>query len=179
MFVEWSWAKIKRLVPLYKFSFRANPPLLAYLGKRERFKALDSPTGFGFNLFFRFQLSTMNGTGGGRWTQAQSDLLKATYLVTYDEEMRPNWDWVEERYNVAALHYDFPKRTNIDLRKRWSRLQANDSQHDPNRVAKYASLVRRLMNSQMLNSSTTTLLVHNAAKGQVEIEESLEVVGTY
>lgn len=118
----------------------------------------------------------MNATGGERWTSAQSDLLKATYLVTYDEEMRPNWDRVEERYNSAALHYGFPKRTNIGLRKRWSRLQATDLQHDPNRVAEYASLVRQLTNSQMLNPPTTNLPVHNAAEGRPEtdVEEAID-----
>ena len=130
-------------------------------------------TGFGFQLFIQFQLSalrTMNATGGEKWTSAQSDLLKATYLVTYDEEMRPNWDRVEERYNSAALHYGFPKRTNIGLRKRWSRLQASHLQHDPNRVAEYVSLVRQPINGQMLSSSITNIPVYNTAKSRPEAD---------
>jgi len=118
----------------------------------------------------------MSATGGERWTLPQSDLLKATYLVTYDEEMRPNWDRVEERYNLAALHFGFPKRTNIGLRKRWSRLQANYFQHDLNRVANYTSLVRQLINGQTLSSPTTNLPIQDLAEGhpEVDIEESLE-----
>lgn len=136
-------------------------------------------TGSDFKLFSQFQrsaLETMSATGGERWTLPQSDLLKATYLVTYDEEMRPNWDRVEERYNLAALHYGFPKRTNIGLRKRWSRLQANYLQHDLNRVANYTSLVRQLINGQTLSSLITNLLIQDLAKRhpEVDIEESLE-----
>ncbi len=99
----------------------------------------------------------MANPGSGKWTAIQRDLLRATYEVTYDEELRPNWDRIEERYNQVATHFGSPTRTNVSLRKQWSRMMKEIvPQHDPERVKYYSSLVRRLLGNNTLDSTNTT-----------------------